>query len=104
MFFSCGTVEERATHRLKKGKAYKILVEFGRSPTSKLEQGSNIPFGHGALRIGGAKVIDPEVEIGLAVSLAKEAEQVVICAGLNVSPPYSFNQRLPIEVIATRKK
>jgi len=39
--------------------------------------------------MGGARVIDPEVEIRKAVELAKSVEQVILCVGLNVSSLYS---------------
>jgi beta-glucosidase len=41
-------------------------------------------FGGGAARIGGAKVIDADKEVKHAAELAKDADQVIICAGLNV--------------------
>jgi len=83
LFFSCGTVEEKAIVPLKKNQTYHIKVEFASAPSSKLDQGSNVLFGGGAVRIGGAKVINDEDEISNAVKLAKEADQVIICAGLN---------------------
>ncbi|KAI9643861.1 beta-glucosidase [Ciborinia camelliae] len=83
MFFSCGTVEERGVVSLKKGQTYQIKVEFASAPTSKLDQGNNVLFGPGAMRIGGAKVIDADEEIAQAAKLAKEVDQVIICAGLN---------------------
>lgn len=85
MFFSCGTVEERGTVSLKKGQKYHIKVEFASSPSCKLDRGENVLFGPGAVRIGGAKIIDADEEIAHASELAKEADQVIICAGLNVS-------------------
>ncbi|KAK7949364.1 glycoside hydrolase family 3 protein [Apiospora aurea] len=39
----------------------------------------------GGVRLGCTKVIDADEEIAKAVALAKEVEQVVICAGLTVS-------------------
>jgi beta-glucosidase len=84
MFFNCGTAEEKGTISVKKGQTYNIRVEFSSAPTSKLDPGSNTLFGSGAVRIGGAKVIDAEEEIKHAAELAKDAEQVIICAGLNV--------------------
>ncbi|KAJ8059492.1 hypothetical protein OCU04_011153 [Sclerotinia nivalis] len=83
MFFSCGTVEERGIVSLKKGQTYHIKVEFASAPTCKLDRGDNVLFGPGAMRIGGAKVIDADEEIAHAAELAKEADQVIICAGLN---------------------
>lgn len=90
MFFHCGTVEEKGILPVKKGQTYQIKVEFGSAPTCKLEQGSNVLFGGGAVRIGGAKIIDADEEVKHAASLAKDAEQVIICAGLNVRVPFSI--------------
>ncbi|KAA8564865.1 hypothetical protein MFRU_008g02920 [Monilinia fructicola] len=83
MFFSCGTVEERGVVQLKKGQKYHIKVEFASAPSCKLDRGDNVLFGPGAVRIGGAKIIDADEEIAHAAKLAKEADQVIICAGLN---------------------
>jgi beta-glucosidase len=87
MFFDCGTVEEKGIVSMKKGEKYHVKVEFGSAPSSKLDPGASMLFGQGAVRIGGAKVIDAEEEIKHAASLAKDADQVIICAGLNVSFP-----------------
>jgi beta-glucosidase len=86
VFFGCGTLEETGVVTVKKGQTYHIKVEFASSPTNKLGAGGVIRFGGGGVRIGGAFKIDPTEEINRAVALAKDAEQVVICAGLNVSP------------------
>ncbi|QSZ32943.1 hypothetical protein DSL72_002526 [Monilinia vaccinii-corymbosi] len=83
MFFACGTVEERGVISLKKGQKYHIKVEFASAPTCKLDKGENVLIGPGAIRIGGAKIIDSDQEIARAAELAKEADQVIICAGLN---------------------
>ncbi|ATZ56815.1 hypothetical protein BCIN_14g00480 [Botrytis cinerea B05.10] len=83
MFFSCGTVEERGVVSLKKGQTYHLKIEFASSPTCKLDKGNNVLFGPGAIRLGGAKIIDADEEIARAAELAKEADQVIICAGLN---------------------
>jgi beta-glucosidase len=84
LFFHCGTVEEKGILSVKKGQKYHIKVEFISAPACKLAQGSNVLFGGGAARIGGAKVIDADKEVKHAVELAKDADQVIICAGLNV--------------------
>jgi beta-glucosidase len=89
MFFHCGTVEEKGSLQVKKGQTYQIKVEFGSAPTCKLEQGTNVLFGGGAVRIGGTKIIDADEEVKHAVALAKDADQVIICAGLNVGAPSS---------------
>ncbi|TVY48496.1 putative beta-glucosidase I [Lachnellula occidentalis] len=83
MFFNCGTTEEKGILPMKKGEKYHIKVEFGSAPSSKLDPGSSLLFGQGAVRLGGAKVINAEEEIKHAATLAKEADQVIICAGLN---------------------
>jgi beta-glucosidase len=84
MFFNCGTVEEKGILKLKKGETYHVKVEFASAPACKLDQGTNVLFGGGAVRIGGAKVIDADEEVKHAAALANEADQVIICAGLNV--------------------
>jgi len=85
MFFNCGTIEEKGILSMKKGQEYHIKVEYASAPACKLNQGSNVLSGGGALRIGGAKVIDADEEVKHAAALAKDADQVIICAGLNVS-------------------
>ena len=85
LFFDCGTVEEKGILPIKKGQTYQIRVEFASAPSCKLEQRKNVLFGGGALRIGCAKIIDADQEVKHAVALAKGADQVIICAGLNVS-------------------
>lgn len=92
LFFCCGTVEEKATVPMKKGQTYHLKIEFGSASTCKLNQGSNVLAGGGAVRLGGAKVLDPDEEVLRAVKLAKEADQVIICAGLNVSSSDSISE------------
>ena len=83
VFFGCGTVEEKGTVHMVKGKTYHIKLSFASAPTSKLD-GSGVPqFGGGGFRIGGAWVLDMGDTIAEAVEMAKKYEQVVICAGLN---------------------
>ncbi|KAH9885644.1 glycoside hydrolase family 3 protein [Xylariomycetidae sp. FL2044] len=89
-FFGSATREEKGYYELKKGQTYDIRVTFGSSVTSKLGE---IPLGGGALRVGGCKVIDPKAEIANAVELAKSAEQVIICAGLNAEWETEGNDR-----------
>lgn len=81
-FFNQGTIEEKGRLAVKKDEAYHFKVQFGSAATSKLS-GGQVLFGSGALRIGGCKVIDPKAEIKRAAELAKGAEQVIVCAGLN---------------------
>ncbi|KAG9255507.1 family 3 glycoside hydrolase [Emericellopsis atlantica] len=81
-FFGAATREERGTIDLKKGQVYNVRVEFGSAPTFTLGTDTFAP-GHGSLRVGGAKVIDDQAEVAKSVALAKEHDQVIICAGLN---------------------
>lgn len=81
-FFGGGTVEEKGFYKMQKGKAYDIKVEFGSTPTSKLSDQAVLNRG-GAIRIGGCKVLDPKAEIERAAALAKDADQVIVCAGLS---------------------
>ncbi|KAK4081267.1 CAZyme family GH3 [Trichoderma aggressivum f. europaeum] len=81
-FFGSATREETGRVNLAKGKTYKFKVEFGSAPTYTLKGDTIVP-GHGSLRVGGCKVIDDQAEINKSVALAKEHDQVIICAGLN---------------------
>ncbi|KAK5175777.1 beta-glucosidase [Saxophila tyrrhenica] len=83
VFFGCGTVEEKGTIHMEEGKTYHVKLEFASAVTSKLDGGGVPQFGGGGFRIGGAWVLDMNDTIAEAAKLAKEAEQVVICAGLN---------------------
>ncbi|KAI1098756.1 glycoside hydrolase family 3 protein [Jackrogersella minutella] len=91
-FFGSATEEVKGFYELEKGKTYNFKVTFGSSPTSKLGGGAVLLNG-GALRIGGCKVIDPKDEIVRAVELAKGADQVVVCAGLNAEWETEGNDR-----------
>ncbi|OCK81111.1 glycoside hydrolase family 3 protein [Lepidopterella palustris CBS 459.81] len=82
-FFGYGTTEERGSVALKGGIKHHILVEFGSAPTSNYKLPSGIAPMIGGLNFGGFPRIDPKAEIEKAVKLAKEVDQVVICAGLN---------------------
>lgn len=81
-YFNQGTVEEKGFLNVKKGETYQFKVQFGSAATSKL-RGGQVLFGSGAVRIGGCKVIDPRAEIERAAVLAREADQVILCTGLN---------------------
>lgn len=88
-FFNVGTVEETGIKNLKGGVSYKLKVQFASGVTSKLTDADGVvSFGGGGIRIGGARVINPDEEIRKAVQLAKEVEQVVLCVGLNVCEMY----------------
>jgi hypothetical protein len=85
-FFNVGTVEEIGVRNLKAGQTYKLTVEYASGVTSKLVDADGVvSFGGGGIRIGSARVIEPEEEIAKAVALAKSVDQVVLCVGLNVS-------------------
>ncbi|KAM3565695.1 hypothetical protein MY1884_000004 [Beauveria asiatica] len=81
-FIGASTREERGRVEMKKGETYHFRIEFGSAPTFTLKGDAYVP-GHGSLRVGGCKVIDDQQEIQKAVQLAREHDQVIICAGLN---------------------
>ena len=83
-FFGNGTVEVKGTVEMEQGKTYHVRTTFASSPSSKLRNSGVTAFPNGGLRIGGAWVLDPQEEIHHATKLAGEAEQVVVCAGLNM--------------------
>ncbi|OTB02776.1 glycoside hydrolase family 3 protein [Hypoxylon sp. CI-4A] len=91
-FFGSATVEEKGTYKLEKGKTYNFKVTFGSSPTSKLG-GNAVLLSGGALRVGGCKIIDPKAEIAHAVELARDADQVIVSAGLNAEWETEGNDR-----------
>ena len=84
-FFGSGTVEEIGSAVLKAGQTYDVHVQFGSSTTSKMKTPGATVMAGGGVRVGGTKKTEPEAEIEKAVQLAKEVDQVVVCAGLNVS-------------------
>ena len=81
-FFGAATREERGTIDFKKGEKYHIKLQFTSAPTFTLKLDTFVP-GHGSLRVGGCKVINDQEEIARSVQLAKEHDQVIVCAGLN---------------------
>jgi beta-glucosidase len=94
MFFGSGTVEETGTLTVTKGTKYHIRVEYAGAKSSKLTTPGIVTFGGGGLRIGGVMKIDAEKEIVHAAELAKEADQVIVCVGLNVCDlsRYAYNK------------
>jgi beta-glucosidase len=82
-FFGAGSTEVIKSTPLKAGKTYKIIVQFGTAPTSKLRKGGATQLGPGGVRIGGCVQTSPDSLITEAVALAKSCSQVIICAGLN---------------------
>ncbi|KAL7623540.1 beta-glucosidase [Parahypoxylon ruwenzoriense] len=96
-FFGSATVEEKGFYKLKKGQSYNFKVTFGSSPTSRLG-GDAVLLNGGALRVGGCKVIDPKAEIAHAVELARSAEQVILCVGLNAEWETEGNDRVDMKL------
>lgn len=84
-FYGSGTIEEVGTVRLKAGIDYTLKILYASAPTSKLTGHGETAFRGGGLRLGGSRRINLEEEIQAAVEVAAKADQVIICAGLNVS-------------------
>ncbi|KAL5343415.1 putative beta-glucosidase I [Aspergillus crustosus] len=82
-FFGSGTVEEIGRIKLTKGQTYTIRINFGTLPTRTFEISGSNSLGAGGLRAGGTPKVNPKIELEKAVSLAKSADQVILCAGLN---------------------
>ncbi|KAG8158676.1 hypothetical protein KVR01_011798 [Diaporthe batatas] len=82
-FLGCGTVEETGRMHLEAGRAYRVLVRFGCSATSKVKASGTVDFGQGGVRFSGCPRIDPAVAIQEAVDVAKSVDQVVVCTGLS---------------------
>lgn len=78
-FLGYGTREERSEINLEAGKKYKITVDFGTSITSKLDISM---LGSGGVNFGIDFKVEHEAELAKAVALAKEADTVIIVAGL----------------------
>jgi beta-glucosidase len=83
-FFGKGTREEKATVHLEAGRQYKIRLDWGSMSTSKLKHVGVISFGGGGARLGACLEIDPVTAVQQAVAVAKAADYVVLCTGLNV--------------------
>lgn len=82
-FFGAGTAEEIGALKLNQGETYNIHITFGTFPTMRFNTHGATGFGAGGLRIGLERKAEIETEIERAVRIAKQAEQVVLCAGLN---------------------
>ncbi|KIV89631.1 hypothetical protein PV10_07017 [Exophiala mesophila] len=82
-FFGAGTAEEIGVLKLEQGVAYDIVVKFGTFPTMSFTTPGTTGFGSGGLRVGLERKAEISKEIERAVKLAKEVDQVVLCAGLN---------------------
>lgn len=81
-FFGTATIEEMGVKELKAGQTYKVVFEFGSAPTSDLDTRGIVAFGGGGFRFGAARRVSQDELISKAVEQAKQAEQVVIFAGL----------------------
>lgn len=81
-FFGTATIEELGVKELKAGQTYKIVFEFGSAPTSDLDTRGIVVFGPGGFRFGATRRVSQDELISKAVEQAKEAEQVIIFAGL----------------------
>lgn len=84
-FFGAGTGEVFGSIHLEAGKSYDIVTKFATLPTMKIRTRGATMMGAGGLRLGVAKKHDSKIELEKAVKLAKDVDQVIICAGLNVS-------------------
>ncbi|WEJ94853.1 beta-glucosidase [Yamadazyma tenuis] len=83
-FFNSGSTEKRNSIFLKKGKSYRVKVEFGSRPTFSAPDATVVDFGGGGgIAFGCAKVIDPQEEIKHAASISKQVDKVVLCIGLS---------------------
>lgn len=85
-FLGAGTLEERGSKFLEAGKTYQVVLRFGSSLTQKVKKKGATAMRGGGVRVGGCLKVDPVAELNKAVGLAKGVDQVVICAGLSVSP------------------
>jgi len=82
-FFGSGSIEEKASVAMQKGKTYNIRLEFGSGPTMTVKRPGATSIGSGGWRLGMVLDTDPEEDIKRAVELAREVDQVVIVAGLS---------------------
>ncbi|KAK7204563.1 glycoside hydrolase superfamily [Myxozyma melibiosi] len=81
-FFGYSTREEIKRTELIGGKSYTIRVDFGSAMSSTLPSiTGDVPGG--GLKLGVVKVNDPNIEIQKAIEAAADADQVVVCIGLN---------------------
>lgn len=83
-FLGAGTKEVMGTVSVEAGRSYRLLISFGSAPTSKLVKKGVVTFRKGGVRFRGGPRIDAAHAIAEAIKVAREAEQVVVVAGLNV--------------------
>lgn len=82
--FGLGTIEERGSIRLEKGKQYNYTCQWGSAATSTMKvPGGLVAFGNGGFRLGGCRRLDVDEAINHAVEVAKKCDQVIVFAGLN---------------------
>ncbi|KAH6720884.1 glycoside hydrolase superfamily [Leptodontidium sp. MPI-SDFR-AT-0119] len=82
-FFGKGTAEEKGVVDMEEGKSYRVRLEFGSSPTSKVVRPGTVAFPGGAGSIGAIRVMDEDESIKNAAALAARNQHVVLCAGLS---------------------
>ena len=82
-FFGAGTREEIGTVEMRARSIHTVHIEFGTAPTRTYDVPGATAMGAGGLRIGCEKKTNAQDLIREAVQVAKEADQVVVCAGLN---------------------
>ncbi|KAL6787336.1 putative beta-glucosidase I [Trichoderma sp. SZMC 28012] len=82
-FLGAGTKEVMGSVLVEMGRTYKLLISFGSAPTSKLVKKGVVTFRKGGVRLRGGPRINVANAIAEAVEVAREAEQVVLVAGLN---------------------
>lgn len=81
-YFGNGTVEEKASVPVEKGKSYTVrVVHDSRMPSFRSVEGT--PFILKGLRIGAFPLIDAQQAMDDAVAAARAADSVVLVAGLN---------------------
>lgn len=94
-FFGAGTREDIGHVFLRAGYKVKICIDFGTAPTQSTTGLGTTSMGAGGFRVGCARIVDPDADIAAAVEVAKAADQVILCIGLNVS-------RCPGSIFETR--
>lgn len=86
-FYGQGTIEEKATVQLKAGKPVQVLVQYTNTMPPASDENGEQRLAQPALmkgvRLGGCPKIDGEEAIAEAVSLARDADAVVVIAGLS---------------------
>lgn len=93
-FFGSGSVEETGVYQLKAGVAHDILVHFCnvRAPADT-DPNEAIMDSNPGVRLGGAEVQDTDELLASAVTVAREADAVVVVVGLNADWETEGNDR-----------